>query len=127
MEELNQSQEAVLAVLDKELRKVEKMLKKAEPWIKRRDQLNAAKRALLAERSTTGGPGSGRTKLSMEQVITALRACGGAATVPELAEHIPGVDPTAIRSHLNRHKDERYAKKGDKWRLVEEDDEEEED
>lgn len=125
MEELNSSQNAVLAVIDDELKKVEAKLKKAEPLIRRRDQLSAARRALLAERSTTGGAGSSRTKLSMEEVISALRACGKkGGTVAEIAEHIPGVDPTAIRSHLNRHKDERYTKKNDKWRLMESDDEE---
>jgi hypothetical protein len=124
MEELNSSQKVVLDAIDSELRKVEVKLKKAEPLIRRRDQLNAARRALLAERGVTSGAGSSRTKLSMEEVISALRACGGAGTVAEIAEHIPGVDPTAIRSHLNRHKDERYAKKGDKWRLMESDDEE---
>lgn len=122
MEELNESQNVVLDAIDRELKKIEKVLKRAEPWIKRRDQLNSARRALLSERGTTGGSGSPRTRLSMEEVINGLRACGGKGTVSEIAAHIPGVDPTAIRSHLNRHKDERYKKlKDNKWRLMEED------
>lgn len=122
MEELNSSQQVVLDAIDRELKKIEKVLRKAEPWIKRRDQLNSARRALLSERSTTSGGGSSRTKLTMEEVIRALRACGGKGTVAEIAEHIPGVDATAIRSHLNRHAGTRYTKlKDNKWRLTEED------
>lgn len=113
--------------IDKELKRLQKILKRVDPIIAQRDQLMSARRALLSTRSTTGGAGSPRTRLTMDEVVNALRTIEGPATVSDIAEKIPGVDPTAIRSHLNRHKGDRYTATARGTWILSEDDTDEED
>jgi predicted ArsR family transcriptional regulator len=57
----------------------------------------------------------------MESVIHAMRENDNESmTAVEVAQAI-GVDPTVVRSHLNRYKDQRYEKNGDGWTLIGED------
>ena len=110
---------ALVKSIDKKLKRIEGQLRPFENLIAKRDKLRAARRVLLSEKSQTGGAGSPRTRLSMEEVVGALRSIGPATAV-DIASHL-SMDPTTVRSHLNRHKGERYELNGDKqWRLAEE-------
>jgi len=128
MEALTKRKSAVLEILDQQIAELEEKLRKAQPFIDELAQLKRTRATLLSERSVTGNIRSG-TRLTMEQVIHAFRENDNEPmTANDLATSI-GVDPTVVRSHLNRHADVRYAKNGDgNWRLLgegEADDEEE--
>lgn len=125
MEKLSNRKSAILEVLDEQIEELEEKLRKAQPFIDELSQLKRTRATLLSERTTTGGIGS-RTRLTMETVIHALRSNeNGAMTPGEIAEKV-GVDPTIVRSHLNRYADTRYRKEDDGWVLIGEQDEEEE-
>ena len=120
MEKVSRRQQAVLDVLDEEIRELQEKLTKVQPLIDELNRLKRTRATLLNERGTTGKISNG-TRLTMEEVIVALREMGGAATPNDLAERL-AVDDNTVRSHLNRHKDSRYAKLSDgQWQLIGED------
>lgn len=116
MEKVSSRKQEILDVIDAQIEKLEEKLKRAQPLIDELSQLKRTRATLLSERSVTGGIRAG-TKITMEQVIHALRQADGEATAGELAE-VLGVDATVVRSHLNRYRDERYRKEGDGWVLI---------
>lgn len=123
MEELTQRQTRVLDILDEEIEALEKKLAKVQPYIDELNKLRQTRRVLLSERQLTGGGGVAGPRLSMEEVITAMRSADRGMTVSDLAEAV-GFNESTVRSHLNRHKDERYEKNGDGlWSLIGEEDE----
>lgn len=134
MENLTKRQSVVLDVLDEQITDLEDRLKKAQPMIDELNKLKQTRRTLLSERGTTSGAGHSGPRLTMEEVIVAMRANAettGAEgmTVEDLSEAL-GFNTSTVRSHLNRHKDERYEKNGNGlWSLIGEDtdDEDEED
>jgi hypothetical protein len=127
MEKVTKRQSAVLEVLDEQIEELEEKLKKAQPLIDELTRLKRTRATLLSERSVTGSI-SGRTRLTMEEVIHAFRTNDNDPMTPaELATAI-GTDVTVVRSHLNRHADVRYRKNGDgAWHLIGEDENLEED
>lgn len=128
MEDLTDAQNAVLEVIEAQLGRINKRLKKFEPLIAERDRLTQTRRVLLSEKSQTGGRGSWNAQLSGEEVITFLRE-NGPSTPQEISEGL-SVAGTVVRSHLSRGKGKTYDRNDDgKWDLIEgdeEDDEEEE-
>ena len=118
MEKLSDRKTKILEVMDEEIGILEAKLKKVQPLIDELNQLKRTRATLLSERTTTGSVGGAR--ITMESVIHALTE-GEEMTVGELAAAI-GASDTAVRSHLNRHKDVRYRKVGDNWALIGEDD-----
>lgn len=121
-EEVPEDIQAVLDTIDAQLKKIQKVLRKVEPIIARRDKLMAARRVLLSTRSTTGGAGSPRTRLSMDEVVNVMKSVKGKKqwTAPEIADKL-GLEATIVRSHLNRHAGERYEQvERGVWSLAEE-------
>jgi DNA-binding transcriptional ArsR family regulator len=119
MEKVTRRQQAVLDVLDEQIAELDEKLAKVQPVINERNRLLATRRALLAERTTTGGAGNGRPRLSMEEVIHVLREAEEAMTVAEIAAAV-GYPEATVRSHLNRHREERYVQDEDgDWELTE--------
>lgn len=117
MEKLTPRKQAVLDVLDEQIEELEEKLKKAQPLIDDLNSLRATRARLLDERSTTSGAGRNGSRLSMETVIHDLRE-NGASSVPDIAKRV-GVDPSIVRSHLNRHKEVRYRQDEDgDWELI---------
>src|SRR5215472_12993142 len=117
MEKLSKRQQAVLDVLDEEIRELQEKLTKVQPLIDELARLKRTRATLLNERGTTGKISNG-TRLTMEEVIVALREMGGEATPNDLAERL-AVDDNTVRSHLNRHKNSRYEKNDDgTWALI---------
>lgn len=124
-EDVHPEIQVALDVIEQQLTKVNKVLKKVEPLIARRDKLMAARRVLLSTNSTTGGAGSPRTRLSMDEVVSVFRSNKKKTryTVAQLAEQL-SVTPSTVRSHLNRNRDTRYEQLEDgRWKLTETDDE----
>jgi response regulator of citrate/malate metabolism len=125
MEALSERKSRIAKRLDKEIKELEEELEEVQPLIDELAQLKRTRATLLSERSVTGGINKG-TRLTMEEVITALRANDNDPMTPQEIATELGVDPTVVRSHLNRHSDVRYRKNGDgKWHLIGEDTEEE--
>ena len=127
MQKVSKRQQAILDVLDQEIAELAEKLQKVQPLIDELARLKRTRATLLNERGTTGGIRN-TTRLTMEEVIHAM---GDESWTPnDLATRL-SVDVNTVRSHLNRYKDERYAKNGDNtWRLIGEgieDDEGEED
>jgi hypothetical protein len=117
MEKISKRQQSVLDVLDQEIEELADKLKKVQPLIDELARLKRTRATLLNERGTTGKISNG-TRLTMEEVVHALREMGGSATPNDLAERLT-VDDNIVRSHLNRHKDSRYEKLADgQWRLM---------
>jgi len=117
MEKVSKRQQAVLDVLDEEIRELQEKLTKVQPLIDELARLKRTRATLLNERGTTGKISNG-TRLTMEEVIVALREMGGEATPNDLAERL-AVDDNTVRSHLNRHKNSRYEKNDDgTWALI---------
>src|SRR4249920_2637321 len=125
METVTRRKQIILDALDEQIHELEEKLKKAQPMI---DELNSLKRTratLLDERRPTSGGGRGNTQLTMETMIHQLRE-HGPQTPAEAASDL-GLNENLVRSHLNRYRDQRYAKNGEgKWRLIGEDVEEDE-
>lgn len=92
--------------IDEELKEIEKKLRKVDPLIAQRTKLQAARRALLNERSTTAGGGRG---LSQAEVVDWMKKNSDDApfTVHDIAEGL-SVGEGPVRAHLNRYKDERF-------------------
>ena len=125
MEKVSKRQQAILDVLDVEIEELAEKLKKVQPLIDELARLKRTRATLLNERGTTGKISNG-TRLTMEEVIHALREMGGSATPNDLAEKLT-VDDNIVRSHLNRHKDSRYQKNPDgTWELIGEEGDDEE-
>jgi hypothetical protein len=117
VEKLSNRKTRVLEALDAEIEELEQKLAKFQPYIDELAQLRKTRATLLSERTTTGSVGS-RTKLTMETVIQAMRSSdNGPLTAVEIADMV-GVDPTVVRSHLNRYADVRYRKDGSAWSLI---------
>jgi hypothetical protein len=124
MEKVSARKNRVLEALDEEIHDLEEKLQKVQPLIDELNQLKKTRATLLSERTTTGSVGS-RTRLNMESVIHAMRENDNEPmTAVDIASSI-GVDPTVVRSHLNRYKDQRYEKDGEGWTLIGEEDEDE--
>ena len=125
MEKVSSRKNAVLEVLDEQIHDLEEKLRKVQPFIDELNQLKRTRATLLSERTATGSVGS-RTRLNMESVIHALRENDNEPmTAIDIASAV-GVDPTVVRSHLNRYKDQRYERNGDGWTLIGEDEAEDE-
>jgi hypothetical protein len=123
VEKLSTRKNAILEVLDEQIDELETKLRKVQPLIDELNQLKRTRATLLSERSTTGGI-SARTRLTMEQVIHALRENDNEPMTPVEIAAALGTDATVVRSHLNRHADVRYRKDGDGgWVLIGEDEE----
>jgi len=122
MEKVSDRKNRILEAIDEEIAELEDKLQKVQPLIDELNQLKRTRATLLSERTTTGSIGA-RTRLNMESVIHALRENDNEPmTAVDIASAI-GVDPTVVRSHLNRYKDQRYEKDGDGWTLIGEDEE----
>jgi hypothetical protein len=122
MEKLTPRKQAVLDVLDAQIEDLDTKLAKYQPLFDELGSLRATRARLLDERSTTSGGGRRGSQLTMETVILFLRE-EGASSVADIAKHA-GVDPSIVRSHLNRHKDVRYRQDEDgDWELIGEEDE----
>jgi hypothetical protein len=119
MQKVTRRQNAVLDVLDEQIADLEEKLQKAQPLFDELNKLKKTRAVLLSERTVTGGVGS-NTRLTMEEVIHTLRENGnGDGMTPNAIADKLGVDVNTVRSHLNRHKDERYTKNGDgTWDLI---------
>ena len=118
MQKLTRRKSSILDVIDANIAELEEKLEKVQPYIDELNQLKRTRATLLSERSVTGSVRS-NTRLTMEQVIQAFRENeNDPMTARELGGAL-GVDETVVRSHLNRHKDTRYAKNGDgNWSLI---------
>lgn len=123
-ENLSPRKALILDILDEQIDELEKKLKKVQPLLDELNQLKRTRATLLSERTTTGAVSS-TTRITMEQVIQALRELEGSGTPVQIAEAI-GVSDSTVRSHLNRHKNVRYRKNGDEWALIGDDEDEEE-
>jgi response regulator of citrate/malate metabolism len=122
MEKVSDRKNRILEAIDEEIAELEDKLQKVQPLIDELNQLKRTRATLLSERTTTGSIGA-RTRLNMESVIHALRENDNEPmTAVDIASAI-GVDPTVVRSHLNRYKDQRYEKDGEGWTLIGEDEE----
>jgi DNA-binding transcriptional ArsR family regulator len=122
MEKVSDRKNRILEAIDEEIAELEDKLQKVQPLIDELNQLKRTRATLLSERTTTGSIGA-RTRLNMESVIHALRENDNEPmTAADIASAI-GVDPTVVRSHLNRYKDQRYEKDGEGWTLIGEDEE----
>jgi len=118
MDDLTTGQEAVLEVIDAQLERLEKKLKKVEPLIRERDQLRQTRRVLLSEKSVTGGGGSaGKAQLTQEEVIVYMKAQDGPVAPKDISTAL-GVAGATVRAHLNRHKDTTYLLTEDGWSLI---------
>jgi hypothetical protein len=126
MQKVSKRQQAILDVIDEEIRDLSEKLQKVQPLIDELARLKRTRATLLNERGTTGKISNG-TRLTMEEVVHALREMGGKATPNDLAEKL-SVDDNIVRSHLNRHKDSRYEKNDDgTWELIGAEDDADED
>jgi hypothetical protein len=126
MEKVTKRKQAVLDVIDEQIADLEERLAKAQPMINELAVLRATRAKLLDERSTTSGGGRRNAQLTMETMILDLKTNGPSSAV-EIAQRV-GVDPTIVRSHLNRHKEVRYRMNGDNlWHLIGEEEEGEDD
>jgi TolA-binding protein len=124
MERLTKRKEAVLDVLDEQIEQLEEKLARVQPLINELNQLKQTRATLLRERGTTGG-GAREGQLTMEEVVHWLTE-HGPASPQEIAAGV-GYDAHRVRSHLSRHKNERYVNVSNgTWGLVEQDVEEEE-
>lgn len=119
MDELTDSQTAVLKTLDKQIGLLEEKLEEVQPLLNELNKLRQTRRVLLSERSTTGGGGGTRQKLSMEEVVKVLSDSDEGMTPQDIAKALGAPDGT-VRSHLSRNKGERYTKVGELWFLTEE-------
>jgi hypothetical protein len=131
VEKLTARKQTILDALDQEIDELSKKLEKVQPLINELDVLKQTRRVLLSERATTGGGGHSGPRLTVEEVVTVMRAnrdSTGAKSMPvaDIAEAV-GYDENRVRSHLNRYRDERYERNGDgNWALIGEDEDEEE-
>jgi DNA-binding transcriptional ArsR family regulator len=118
MEKVSDRKNRILEAIDEEIHALEEKLSKVQPLIDELNQLKRTRATLLSERTATGSVGA-RTRLNMESVVHALRENDNQPmTAVDIANSI-GVDPTVVRSHLNRYKDQRYIKEnGDGWTLI---------
>jgi hypothetical protein len=124
VEQLTPSQTRVLESLDVEIERLEKKLAKAQPYINELNRLRQVRRVLLAEKGTTGGGGHPGTLITQEAVIHFMRE-NGPSKPGAIAEGL-GVQSTAIRSHLSRHKDTTYERDEDgNWSYIGREDEDE--
>lgn len=127
MEKLTARKQRVLDAMDEEIQELEEKLKKAQPLMDELNQLRRSRAILLSERSVTGGVGAngtGMPRLTMEEVIHALRENDNEPmSVNDLAAAL-GRNEATVRSHLNRNRDSRYEKNADQeWNLIGEEDE----
>lgn len=127
MEKVSKRKQVVLDALDGEIEELEERLAKVQPLINELQKLKQTRAVLLDERSPTGGRGGGRngSVISMEQIILDLKT-NGASTAVEVANRL-GVPHTAVRSHLNRYRDQRYRQDDNLWALIGETEDEEDD
>jgi hypothetical protein len=119
MDAITETQQAVLDVLDEHINKLERRLAKVQPLIDELNKLKQTRMTLLSVRGVTSGGVRNGTKLTMESVIQAMRDHDETTVNAIQLSQVLGVDPTVIRSHLNRYKDERYEQvsRGE-WRLI---------
>jgi len=118
MEKLSRYQTKILEELDTAIEELTEKLKPAERLIAERNRLMATRRTLLSERSVTSGGGNHRPRLSMEEVIVVLEGEDDGMSVQAIAQAV-GYPEATIRSHLNRHRDERYEQAKDgSWSLI---------
>jgi hypothetical protein len=105
--------DGVLDGIDKRLKLIDKRLKPFDKLIQTKQKLEGARRAILAERSTTAGGGRGLTQAEVVKFMTDK----GPLSVFEIAQGL-STNEAVVRGHLNRGKDERFSKNGDnKWEL----------
>lgn len=83
----------------------------------KRDQLMSARRALLGVGNRVTG--SGGTKITQDEVVSAMNGNGDGMTTQEIVTACPGSTDAIIRGHLSRGKGERFLKRESdgKWFL----------
>jgi hypothetical protein len=118
MEKVSNRKQSVLDVLDEQIEELQVKLKKVQPLMDELHALQRSRAALLDERRPTNGASRRGSVITMEQIILDLKT-NGASTPVEIAERL-GVDHTAVRSHLNRYRDQRYRQPVDRgpWELI---------
>lgn len=125
MEKVSKRKQIVLDSLDEQIEEIEDKLKPAQKLMDELQVLRRTRATLLDERRPTGGGGRSGTVVQMETIILDLKT-NGPSTAVEVAERT-GTPVTAVRSHLNRYRDQRYDQiDGNQWRLIGETSEEEE-
>jgi hypothetical protein len=104
----------VLAGIDGELERVNKQLAGYDELLAERARLLAARAALTGRPEHAGG-GSGRRRISQEDVAAYLAAHPDSWPA-EIARGL-GVPVTNVSGHLHRGKDTRFLRGGSGWRL----------
>ena len=121
MRELSRAEQTILDTIDQEIDEIDEKLAPFQELIEQKNRLVKTKATLLNEkptRSSSGSGGSGRAVLTHEQVTQAFRSAGEKyLTGPQIAE-MTGNNLSTVRSHLNRGRGQMYKKKGDAWRLI---------
>ena len=98
--------------IDEAIERIEARMAPYEKLATRRDQLRAARRALLGGTRSTG---AGSVRLRQEDIVEFLKKNPG-SPVSAIASHFSVAAPT-VSSHLYRGRDERFLKKNDNWYL----------
>jgi response regulator of citrate/malate metabolism len=109
--------EEQLEAIDEKIQEIDghKVVRAAQKLLDQKQQLQAARRALLGAGSTTGSNGGNR--VTQQEVIKWFEANEGWHSVASIAGAM-GHGEAVIRGHLNRGKDERFEKNGNsEWRL----------
>ena len=112
--------ETQLSQIDDALEDLNKKLEVFDRIKVKRDQLQAARRALLGVGSrTTANAGS---RITQDEVIAAMKAAdpdSEGISVSELMGAVPGSSDAQLRGHLNRGLNERFLKRAsdNKWFL----------
>lgn len=112
--EVEESKQELLESIEEKIELVEERMKPYEALNQKKQELVAARRALLGGSRLTGA-GSG-ARIRQEDVVDWLRKNEGGHGSQEIADGINGSEPS-VRAHLNRGKDERFLKKDSKWYL----------
>lgn len=100
----------LLEQIEEGLEKIEIRMRPYEKLNEKKQELLAARRALLGGSKLTG---SGGKQVRQADIVDFLRKKPG-STPQEIASHF-GTTPNAIYNHLNRGRDERFLKKENKW------------
>jgi response regulator of citrate/malate metabolism len=119
--------EEQLEAIDEKIQEIDshKVVRAAQKLLDQKQQLQAARRALLGAGSTTGSNGGNR--VTQQEVIKWFEANEGWHSVASIAGAM-GHGEAVIRGHLNRGKDERFEKNGNsEWRLRDPEREEDDD
>lgn len=103
--------DGILEEIDSEIENINKKLRPYDALIEKRNELTAARRALLGGSKLTGG--SGGTQVRQEDIVRFLNENPGSSP-SEIATHF-NVNAPLISSHLSRGKNERFLTVDKKW------------